>query len=120
MNTFITECSEDTEADLKAGLGVCETTEQIVADLEVELARALEEGDDDTVTRCAVARRRLRDLTAEKVDRVSAHVLENAYDLSTELKEGVREAKVSHSCLAVKMGVWINITAKGGRYVCSP
>ena len=41
---------------------------------------------------------------------------QHAYELSVELKEGVREAKISQSSPDVKFGMWANLNPKSGRY----
>ncbi len=44
-----------------------------------------------------------------------AWLAQNAYELSTEFKEGVRETKVSHCTPSVRLGIWINLNLKSGR-----
>jgi hypothetical protein len=41
--------------------------------------------------------------------------VQRAFELSTEMKEGVREAKLSRATPAFRFGIWINLTTKGGR-----
>jgi hypothetical protein len=41
--------------------------------------------------------------------------VQHAFEFSTEMKEGVREAKLSRATPAFRYGIWINLTNKGGR-----
>ncbi len=45
----------------------------------------------------------------------ASFVAQNAFELSTEMKEGVRELKLSARSGSVRIGMWANINAKGGR-----
>ena len=41
--------------------------------------------------------------------------LQHAFEYSTEMKEGVREAKLSYLTPSIRFGIWVNLTNKGGR-----
>ncbi len=50
-----------------------------------------------------------------RLPRVVSPLLQRCHELVVETKDEKREAKVSHSCAGIKVGIWANLNLKSGR-----
>ncbi|KAL8002914.1 putative cancer susceptibility candidate protein [Plasmopara halstedii] len=125
MNSFLHSWEVDTttlQLDLPAVITACESATEVMEDLNFVAANACATNDHALQMQCARFLSQLQKLVVEKVDAVTARVLQYAdefADVTPNMSNNINSrgefklASASSKSGCVQVGLWVNLFAKG-------
>ncbi|CAM9331041.1 unnamed protein product [Chrysoparadoxa australica] len=111
LNTYISEQKDNVITSLEDTLKQCEYTESVVANLNDALAHALVNEDEAQVAMLQDFRSKLRQMSCDKLDRATAHLLQHWDEMDVDPEAD----KLSTERGGIRFGVWCNMALKSFR-----
>ena len=106
VNAFINRALDSLDVDLEACLEACEENEEVVEEAYQQLLNALLARDPAKAAFLKSQQARLRELTLQRLDRVTAHILQHSDEYANEKGE----CQVSSISENFRCAVWVNYT----------
>ncbi|GLE10190.1 hypothetical protein PINS_up022215 [Pythium insidiosum] len=113
MNSFLNSWLLDDSVDLADVTAACDNAFQVVTDLVAVAANATATNDTAMKHQCAVFIDKIQHMIDEKIDFAMAHILQYADEYTDSNSRS--EVKMVSASNWVKLGLWINLLAKGSR-----
>ncbi|CAN0196038.1 unnamed protein product [Scytosiphon promiscuus] len=112
LNTFLSQGADEEVSELEQAMEICVYGESIAAHLLNGTGEALENGDISRMSRNERFLQLLRDLSFDKIDFATAHLLSHWDSLSAGDEDFDRMCTTAGG---IRFGVWVNVSLKGFR-----
>lgn len=113
MNAFLNSWSLEVSTDLAEVAATCASANDVIDDLACVGANASATNDAALATQCAAFTVKIERMIHEKIEVASRHVLQFADEFTDS--QARSEVKLASASGWVKIGLWINLLAKGSR-----
>ncbi|KAJ0400942.1 hypothetical protein P43SY_006625 [Pythium insidiosum] len=113
MNSFLNSWLLDDSVDLGDVTAACDNALQVVTDLVYVSANATATNDTALTNQCSIFIDKIQRMVHEKIDFATAHILQYADEYTDTNSRS--EVKMVSASNWVKLGLWINLLAKGSR-----
>ncbi|DAZ94336.1 TPA: LOW QUALITY PROTEIN: hypothetical protein N0F65_012139, partial [Lagenidium giganteum] len=114
MNSFLNSwILEEVSTDVNAVTASCNNAHQVILDLEYVGANAKATNDPALAAQCQAFVDKIERMINEKIEYATAHILQYA-DEYTDINSR-SEVRMASATRQMKLGLWINLIAKGSR-----
>lgn len=113
MNSFLNSWSLEVSTDIAEVAAACESANEVIDDLVCVGANANATNDAALSDQCATFVDKIQHMIHEKIEFASRHILQYADEYTDSQSRS--EVKMASASNWVKLGLWINLIAKGSR-----
>lgn len=113
MNSFLNSWSLEVSTELSEVASACASANEVIDDLVCVGANAMATNDAALTAQCATFIAKIQHLIHDKVEFASRHILQYADEYTDSQSRS--EVKMASACGWLKLGLWINLIAKGSR-----
>lgn len=113
MNSFLNSWLLETSTDLQEVSETCRNANEVMDDLVFVGANAIATSDTPLFDQCMAFLQKMRALVHDKIEFATEHILQYADEYTDAHSRS--EVKMASASDWVKIGIWINLIAKGSR-----
>lgn len=113
MNSFLNSWSLEVSTDLPEVASACESANEVIDDLVYVGANAKATNDSALYDQCMRFIEKIEQMINEKIEFASGHILQYADEYTDSNSRS--EVKMASASNWMKLGLWINLIAKGSR-----